>query len=76
MTAYSSKYTQIDLSGVNVPINILQYYDWSYISDDVLVNIWGEIDVQESAIGKMVEILETYQFNPRVKIKIMVTIVE
>lgn len=76
MTAHSLKYTQIDLSGVNVPINILQYYSWSCVSDDVSVNPWGEINAQESAIGKTVEIIGIYQFNPRIKIKIMVTIVE
>ncbi len=76
MVGHSSKYTQISLNGVNVPINILQYYNWSCVSDDVSVDSWGVINAQENAIGKTVEVIGTYQFNPRVKIKILVTIVD
>lgn len=76
MNARCLRYIKINLSGVNVPINMLQYYDWTCVDNDVLIDEWGRIFAQESAVGKTIEVIGTYQFNSRVKLKIMVTIIE
>ncbi len=71
MTVIPTRYTYIDLSDVDVPINILQYYTWSSTSN-VSVDGWGRIYANNSALGTTVEIVGTYNYNPKVKIRVSV----
>lgn len=71
MTVIPTRYTYIDLSDVDVPINILQYYTWSSTSN-VSVDGWGRIYAYNSALGTTVEIVGTYNYNPKVKIRVSV----
>lgn len=71
MTVTPTRYTYIDLSDVDVPINLLQYYSWSSASY-VSVDGWGRIYANNSALGTTVEIVGTYNYNPKVKIRVSV----
>ena len=71
MTVIPTRYTYIDLSDVDVPINLLQYYSWSS-ANNVSVDGWGRIYANNSALGTTVEIVGTYNYNPKVKIRVSV----
>lgn len=71
MTVTPTRYTYIDLSNVDVPINMLQYYTWSSTSN-VSVDGWGRIYAYNSDLGTTVEIVGTYNYNPKVKIRVSV----
>lgn len=74
MSVTPNRYTSIDLSEVDVPVNLLQYYTWSSTSD-VHVDGWGRVYAYNSALGKTVDIVGTYQYNPKVKIKLSVYVI-
>lgn len=71
MTVTPTRYTYIDLSDVDVPINLLQYYSWSS-ANNVSVDGWGRIYANNNALGTTVEIIGTYNYNPKVKIRVSV----
>ena len=71
MTIEAEKIEQINLSTLNVPIDMIQYYNWSGPS---LLNIdlWGNICAEPNTQGMTFEVIGTYKLNPRVKIHITV----
>ncbi len=71
MSIEAGKNEQINLSDLNVPIDMTQYYNWSGSS---LLNIdyWGYICAEPTAQGMSFEVIGTYRLNPRVKIHIRV----
>lgn len=73
MTIETLKYTSIDLSSANVPVNILQYYTWKS-ADNVTVDGWGRLFANIDADRTNVTIVGTYNYNPKVKIKVYVTV--
>ena len=62
--------SQINLSNQNVPINWLQYYLWISPDDNITVNNYGIITVNQNAIGNTYQIVGAYRLNPRVLIYI------
>lgn len=64
-------YTYIDLSKADVPINMLQYYSW-ISTTNVSVDGWGRLLANNNALGTTVNIVGTYMYNPKVKIKVSV----
>lgn len=62
-------YTYIDLSKADVPINMLQYYSW-ISTTNVSVDGWGRLLANNNALGTTVNIVGTYMYNPKVKIKV------
>lgn len=67
-------YTYIDLSKADVPINMLQYYSW-ISTTNVSVDGWGRLLANNNALGTTVNIVGTYMYNPKVKIKVSVNTV-
>ena len=65
---------QIDLSNLNVPIDMTQYYNWSRSS---LLNIdyWGYMCAEPTAQGMSFEVVGTYRLNPRVIIHMKVYVI-
>ena len=64
----------INLSSLNVPIDMTQYYNWS---GSPLLNIdyWGYIYAEPSAQGMTFEVEGTYRLNSRVKIHLTVYVI-
>ena len=69
MTAQTSQYISIDLSNLAVPVNILQYYNWT-ISSGGYVDGWGRVYAYNSSLGQTLTITGTYNYNSKVKIHI------
>lgn len=66
-------YTSIDLTNVNVPINILQFYEWESLNPHLIsVNYLGQL--YATTTGTAV-IKGTYFHNNRVKIYLSITII-
>ncbi len=65
------KYTYIDLSNVDVPINLLQLYSWR-TDDNITVDGWGRIYARDNQLGKKANIVGTYLYNEKVKIHVSV----
>jgi len=77
ITMKTNEEKNIDLSNVNVPINILQYYQW--ISSDynkISVSYFGTLSSNSCQVGDVIEVTGLYRYNSRVKIRIQITIVE
>lgn len=73
MTAAADSETYIDLSQVDVPINILSDYTWrSTKPTDITVTSWGLMKIEKSALGKTITITGSYKYNPRVRIVLSV----
>lgn len=73
MTAAADSETYIDLSQVDVPINILSDYNWrSTKPTDITVTSWGLMKIEKSALGKTITITGSYKYNPRVRIVLSV----
>ncbi|MGI6758319.1 MAG: hypothetical protein ACOX40_00775 [Bacilli bacterium] len=64
----------IDLSDVDAPINMLQYYTWSS-TNNVSVDYWGRIYANNNALGSTVSIVGIYNHNPKVRINVSVHII-
>jgi len=66
----------ISLNSVNVPINLIQLYDWSSPSPFIEVSPWGPVwSTAPLTVGQTFTIIGNYQLNQRVTIIITVTIV-
>ena len=74
MTVETMQYKSIDLSNLDVPINMLQYYSWS-VSGDALTDAWGRVYAFSNALGTTLQITGVYQYNPKVKIHIEAPVV-
>ncbi len=73
MTAAADSEIYIDLSQVDVPINILSDYNWrSTKPADITVTSWGLMKIEKSALGKTITITGSYKYNPRVRIVLSV----
>lgn len=73
MTAAAGSETYIDLSKVDVPINILSDYNWrSTKPTDITVTSWGLMKIEKSALGKTITIVGSYKYNSRVRIVLSV----
>ena len=67
---------QLELDSNNSPFPMIQYYTWEIINNNdeiVTMDYWGNIT---STGETVVEIIGTYNLNPRVKIYITLTILE
>lgn len=65
---------QINLTNKNVPINWLQYYCWISSDDNITVNDYGIITVNQNAVGNTYQIMGAYRLNSRVVIYINVEV--
>lgn len=74
MIAEAIQYKSIDLSDVNVPINMLQYYSWS-VSGNAIADAWGRVYAFGDALGATLQITGVYQYNRKVKIHIEALVV-
>lgn len=75
MNAKADLSTYIDLSDTIVPINTLQFYNWSSHDSDVSVDVLGKVSPSSAGIGKTYIIIGIYSFNPRVRIYVYVTVI-
>jgi len=65
----------IDLSNVDVSINMLQYYHWSSSSSVITVSQWGQVYVYPTVQPETTAVITgVYNINPRVVIKVNVII--
>ncbi len=71
MTVEVRENEQIDLSNLDVPIDMTQYYNWSG-SSLLNINYWGYIYAEPTAQGMTFEVVGSYRLNPRVKIHVTV----
>lgn len=73
MTAAANSETYIDLSQVDVPINVLSDYEWvSSKTGYITITSWGLMRVEKSALGKTITIIGSYKYNSRVRIVLSV----
>lgn len=64
----------INLNSVNVPINILQHYTWISNNEDVIVDKYGNVSVDNDFVGASASISGNYKYNNRVNILININI--
>ena len=69
MTAQAGQYISIDLSDVDVPINFLQYYNWT-VQSGGFADSWGRIYAYNDSLGTTLSVTGVYQYNSKVKIHI------
>ena len=67
---------QIDISSLDVPINWLQYYEWTSSNNNIKVDQFGRITVENNVHFSTYSIRGDYKLNSRFIIMINITIVE
>lgn len=67
---------KINLNNYNVPINWLQYYLWTCEDDNILINEYGIITINQYNIDESYLIIGDYILNSRVKIYINLVITD
>ena len=77
MTMSINEEKNIDLSNINVPINILQNYQWiSSNYEKITVSYFGLLKCNSCEVGDIIEVTGSYRYNNRVKVILLITIIE